>query len=142
VPWAQFDDHFPDSEPALNAGVEACGLHLLATCWSAAHLTDGEVPSIIVKRLMSGCLDNQGAEIVARLMEAGLWEHRESGYVLTDFLVSNRSRAQVEASRVDRRAAGRKGGHAKAAKRKPPEPVAVPEVEPDPYEQEQSDLPF
>lgn len=129
MPWAQFDDHYPDSEPALNAGVEASGLHLLATCWSAAQLTDGEVPSIVVKRLMSGCLDNQGAELVARLMAAGLWERRETGYLLTDFLTSNRSRADVEASRVDKRKAGRKGGLAKARNRKAPEPPPVPVVE-------------
>lgn len=116
MPWAQFDDHFPDSEPALTAGVEACGLHFLATCWSAAHLTDGVVPSIIVKRLMSGCLDNQGAELVARLIAAELWEQRGGSYYLTDFLGSNRTRSKVLEDRERKAKAGRKGGRAKAAK--------------------------
>ena len=141
MPWAQLDDHFPDSEGALNAGVEACGLHMLATCWCAAQLSDGVLPAIVAKRLVSGCLDNGGAELVARLLEAGLWECRGDGsYLLTDFLTTNRNRtrAQVKAGKVDKAAAGRKGGYAKAASRQ----RAAETVRPEPVVEENPDEDF
>jgi general stress protein YciG len=129
LPWAQFDDHFHDSEGALVAGVEACGLHLCATCWSAAHLTDGHLPSAIVKRLLACCQDEHGAELVARLMEAGLWEPDDNGgYWLRDFLGSNRSRAQVESDRERKKEAGRKGGQV-TARRYGQRPKPKPEAE-------------
>jgi hypothetical protein len=149
VPWAQIDDHFTDSEGALAAGVEACGLHLLATCWCAAQLSDGKLPALAARRLISGCLDNDGDELVARLTGAGLWERQDDdGYLLTDFLTTNknRTREQVKAGKVDKAAAGRKGGLAKAAKRhrRPEKPSdESPEDEPDPDEEEPQDyLPF
>lgn len=115
MPWCQFDDHLPDSEGALLAGIEALGLHLVTTCWAAAHLTDGLVPAIVVKRLLAGCRDEHGPELVARLIEAGLWQRNGDGDVqLLDFLESNRSRAQVEADRERKREAGRRGGEANA----------------------------
>ncbi len=115
MPWTQFDDHFADSEGALVAGVEACGLHLWATCWCAAHLRDGHVPAVMVKRWLAACHDEHGAELVARLIEAELWERTEdSGYRLLDFLKQNRSRAQVEADRDRKQAAGKKGGRVNA----------------------------
>ncbi|HWF33690.1 MAG TPA: hypothetical protein VG188_14160 [Solirubrobacteraceae bacterium] len=63
MPWAQFDDHFHDSDAALVAGPEACGLHLWATCWSAAHLTDGLLPERTAKRLIDSC--EHGEEMVS-----------------------------------------------------------------------------
>jgi hypothetical protein len=75
--WAQFDDHFHDSEAVLIAGPEACGLHLWATCWSAAHLTDGELPGPIAERLIDSYKD--GDEMVAQLVAAKLWEKHGTG---------------------------------------------------------------
>jgi hypothetical protein len=116
MPWAQFDDHFHDSEGALAAGVEACGLHLWASCWSAAHLTDGRVPAAIVQRFLASCNDGDGAELVARLIGARLWERTEDDYALADFLTTNgnRTRATVDADRARKAKAGRKGGRTKA----------------------------
>jgi hypothetical protein len=118
MPWAQFDDHFHDSEGALAAGVEACGLHLQASCWSAAHLTDGRVSAAIVARLIASCRDGNGDELVSRLIAADLWQRDETGYVLIDFLTTNgnRTRATVEADRARKAKAGSKGGRVKAAR--------------------------
>ena len=79
MPWAQFDDHFHDSVAALEAGPEACGLHLWATCWSGAHLTDGRLPEPIARRFIDLC--EHGDELVARLVSAGLWAKAEDGWL-------------------------------------------------------------
>jgi hypothetical protein len=112
MPWAQFDDHFHDSEPAAIAGPEACGLHLWATCWSAAHLTDGRLPERTAKRLIGSC--ERGEAMVERLKGANLWASDDTGWRLLDFFPSNRSRAQVEADRAKKAESGRKGGRVKA----------------------------
>lgn len=140
MPWAQFDDHFHDSHGALVAGVEACGLHLWATTWAAAHLSDGELPEPIVRRLV-GASEN-GAELMVRLIDAGLWDRLPDGCVrLTDFLTTNgnRSREQVEADRKKRAEAGRKGGQnsgrrSRRRSKTEPEPEPEPEyVDPIPF---------
>lgn len=112
MPWAQFDDHFHDSEAATVAGPEACGLHLWATCWSAAHLTDGRLPEQTAKRLIDSC--EHGEEMVERLKNANLWASEDKDWRLLDFFPSNRSRAQVEADRAKKAESGRKGGRVKA----------------------------
>jgi hypothetical protein len=71
---------------------------------------------VAAKRLMVGCVDSDGTDLVARLLKAGLWEEQEGGYLLTDFLPANRSRAQVEADRAQKAEAGRRGGRVKAEK--------------------------
>jgi hypothetical protein len=113
VPWAQFDDHFPQSEKALKAGVEALGLHLCATCWSTAHLKDGNAPESVVEWLLTGC--EGGEELIRRLEDSGLWERQEGGWRLTDFYENhNRSREEVEADRKAKQERGRRGGQANA----------------------------
>jgi hypothetical protein len=108
-PWCQFDDHFPDTLGAINAGGEALGAHLMATCWCAAHLSDGEIPDAVAQLYLARFAT---PDILRRLEAAGLWERTDGGWRLTDFFPANRSRKQVEA---DRKRAS-KGGRAKAAK--------------------------
>jgi hypothetical protein len=114
MPWCQFDDHFADAVEALTAGPEACGAHLWATCWAAAHLSDGALPSVVADRILAACDD--GDAILRRLLDAGLWAPVEGGYVMPGFLDANRSRERVEADRARKQEAGRRGGLAKAAK--------------------------
>jgi hypothetical protein len=118
MPWAQFDDHFHDSEGALLAGPEACGLHLLATAWCCAHLSDARLPAVAARPLIERC-DN-GAALVAQLEAANLWEATEDGYTLLDFWTNgNRTREQVERDRAARKQAGSAGGRAKSRNRPP-----------------------
>jgi len=112
MPWAQFDDHFHDSEGALRAGPEACGLHLLATTWCCAHLTDGQLPELVARMFIDRC--QHGDELVASLVEAGLWERTNDGWRLPQFLDDNRSKAKVKEDRDQKAKSGAKGGRNKA----------------------------
>ncbi|MDQ3678644.1 MAG: hypothetical protein M3401_17905 [Actinomycetota bacterium] len=114
MPWAQFDDHSPDTVAWLKAGGEALGLHALATCWCAAHLSDGALPDEAASLYLARFAEPE--EMVRRLEAAGLWERVEGGWRLPGFLRDNRSRERVEADRKRREERARKGGRAKAAK--------------------------
>ncbi len=115
MPWAQFDDHSPDTLAWLQAGGEALGLHLLATCWCAAHLSDGVLPEQVATLYFQRFIEP--VEMVRRLEAAGLWERVEGvGWSLPGFLRDNRSSKQVEDDRKRNTARARKGGLAKAAK--------------------------
>ena len=112
MPWAQFDDHFHDSEAALRAGPEACGLHLLATTWCSAHLSDGALPEVAARPLIDRC--SNGDDLVARLLEVNLWATADDGFAIVGFLDANRSKAEVDRDRAIRKAAGAAGGRARA----------------------------
>jgi len=119
MPYAQIDDHFHDSEAALRAGPEPLGLYLLSVTWCSAHLTDGHLPEIVGRGFIDRCAD--GDALVARLVEAGLWETAddgfEDGWRLPHFFDGGqRTREQVEADKAKKRESASKGGKAKAAK--------------------------
>ncbi len=88
---------------AMRAGLPALGLHLLAMSYCAGYLTDGYVPEHWVER-------EQGKHkgLPQALVEAGLWERIEDGYVIHDWLDFNPSGAAVKARRAVRAEAGRK----------------------------------
>jgi len=96
MPWVQFDDHFHNTIEVLRVlatDPRPLGVHLLASCWAGAHLTDGAVPDEVVASFNADDGD------VQRLCDAGWWERVEGGYVLVRHRDHNRTRAQVEADR-------------------------------------------
>jgi hypothetical protein len=97
MPWIQFDDHFPNTIEVLRVlevDPKPLGVHLLASCWTGAYLTDGTVPDEVIRSFRADPDD------VTRLCDAGLWERVEGGYVLVHHLAANRSREEVEADRA------------------------------------------
>ena len=109
-PWAKVDDTLHSHPKAMQAGLPALGLHLLAMSYSAGYLTDGFVPDGWVER-------EQGRTkgLPDRLVEAGMWHRIEGGYIIHDWLDYNPSKAEVNARREARAEAGRKGGLRKRA---------------------------
>lgn len=115
MPWARLDDKFHSHPKVASLGdyMLACvGLHALALSWCNDHLTDGFIPNEQVPRL-TGDVSHLLSEgdpgiLVARLLEAGMWEQRENGYEIHDFLEYNNSRKDVlkarklSSNRVDR----------------------------------------
>lgn len=107
MPWAKFDDLFPDHPKVLRAGPMASWLFVCGVCYSARMLTDGFIPLGQVRKLA----DLDGAMQLAEiLVEVGLWERTVDGFLIHDYLVYNPTRARVEQTRDVRSAAGRSGG--------------------------------
>ncbi len=102
--WFKVDDGLPEHRKVRALGrqrVAAMGLWTLCGAWAARNLTDGFVPSEVVRR-------HDSRELLAgKLQAAGLWEaateQGERGYRFHDWADSNPTRADVEARREETR---------------------------------------
>lgn len=100
--WVKLSDTFAEDPRLVKAGESAFVLHVAALCFCNRNLTDGHVSREMVGRLWAV---KRPKAVAARLVEVGLWEETEDGYLLVEFLKEQPSRAQVEEDR--RKAAGR-----------------------------------
>jgi hypothetical protein len=121
VSWARFDDRYDDNRKVKRAWrrhPRAVGLHAMAITYSTRHQTDGIVDLEWVEEKLPSKVDREKVLVV--LLGAGLLERLDDEhFVVHDFLDYNESREEREAARIEererKRAAGRKGGLAKAA---------------------------
>lgn len=96
--------------------------YITTLCWMGQHETDGRVPDGLLTE-----------DVVAELRSRGLLEYDPHGaYVIHNWIERQKSHDELEALRQARRAAGSRGGLAKAkanAKQTPSKNVAEVEVE-------------
>lgn len=130
--WVKLDDRFWSHPKLVAAGLAARGLDLAGVCWSAAHETDGFIPTASLPAIAAG--DHHATRLAAKLVEVGRWTEVSDGWEIHDFLTYNRSHAQSEEKRKqdrERKTAGRSSqvrgpdgrvsvGHAPEARRNPP----------------------
>ena len=127
MPWVRLDEEFPDHPKVVTAGPLAGWLHVCALAYCNRHLTDGFVPRAQVGRLVNwtGILDVEARDassdvsdvpdvdpyvLANRLVGLGIWEQRQGGFAIHDFLDYQPSRAEIEAQRKVKKDAGRAGG--------------------------------
>lgn len=107
--WFRVDDCFHCHPKVLEAGNEAAGLWVRCGAYCAQHLTDGVVPRQIVLLYGSAAL----AEV---LVTVGLWISVDDGYQMNDYLLYNRSKAEVMTERSQAAERQRESRERKAAK--------------------------
>jgi hypothetical protein len=129
--WVKLDDQFPEHPKVAKAGPLAMAMQVAALCYCNRKLTDGFVPRSIARTLldfevvdgeghiltlavtcgMSG--DDMSAEwVIGLLLEAGMWEQVNGGYLIHDYHDYQPSKEEVESERAsarDRMAALRSG---------------------------------
>ena len=105
--WTKIDDQFYDHPKVVAAGPLGIALFVCGLSYCSRHLTDGFISTVQVRRLID--IDNPG-DVAEKLVAVGLWERRDGGYQVHDYLEYNPSRAKVEAIRQARIEAGREGG--------------------------------
>lgn len=88
MPRFQTDDTFGDCLEARQAGTAALGLYYRCGLWSALHLSDGLIPSVVVA-------DYGTTEWVRKLVDAGLFLVVEGGFLMPRYLGDNPSREKV-----------------------------------------------
>jgi hypothetical protein len=104
VTWVKLDDRFPD-HPKAQIGPVARDLFVTSLCYCNRMLTDGFVPERMVPKLadVTDTPKLATAEIVERLVSAGLWETAEGGFQVHDYHAYQPSRSSVERSREQAR---------------------------------------
>lgn len=119
--WVKIGDEVADLPKTLAVWAQdpaAFALDVRATLYSAKHLTDGFVPALILDVWFPERGAGEATRLTRILIEAGRWEAVEGGFLLHDFLDSNRSREEVEAERAKRQRSGRRGGRKSAQTRR------------------------
>ncbi len=91
--WVRLDDDFADHPKVLEAGNAAVGLFCRCLAYCAKHMTDGLIPAEVANLFGS-------PRSIEALVTAGLWVQVDGGYEVHDFLVYNKSRAQVKEERA------------------------------------------
>jgi len=113
--WVKLDDQFTEHPKVIMAGPLAGWLHVCGLVYCGRNLTDGFIPSPMVPRLatfehigittggMAGMFefghDIETQELADVLVDCGLWEEAEGGYMIHDYLEYNPSKAEVLAER-------------------------------------------
>lgn len=96
MPWVRIDENFPEHPKVVAAGEDAAWLFVCALGYCNRHLTDGVVPAGAL-RLLTGHKTPQ--RLAARLVDVGLFEPHEEGYLVHDFLDYQPSKASIEEER-------------------------------------------
>lgn len=108
--WARMDDGFHDHPKVDGLSLAAVGLWTLCFTWCNRHLGSdrlppGFVPASRVKKLAGG-------RYVHELVDAGLWEVAEGGWLFhdfTDYLPASKAPATASEVAAARSEAGRRG---------------------------------
>ena len=94
--WTKIDDQFYDHPKIVAAGSLGIALFVCGLSYCSRHLTDGFITEIQVPRLTDA---DEPQAIAKKLVKVGLWERRDGGYQIHDFLEYNPSAAKVKAER-------------------------------------------
>lgn len=103
--WAKVDDKLHASVKWRRASKAARGLWVTALSWCSDQENDGHVPSDMLKTL-----DGTKAEATS-LVNAGLWDVTEGGWIFHDWQDYNPDGASKKAKREAESKGGKRGAH-------------------------------
>lgn len=111
--WAKLDDQLHGHRKIKRAWKcrPALGLHMMALSYSACYDLDGLVPEEFVEEKLPAKRERDAA--VAALVEAGLWEIVDDGWLVHDWDEYNGDAKTREAARAAKSEAGKKGAAAR-----------------------------
>lgn len=109
MPWVKIDDAFLRHPKARAAGKDGRALFIAGLCWCATHGTDGRIEAYDLP-VIAAEADVRPAATARRLVDVGLWEATDGGWLVHDYLDYNPSAAATEELRAKRAEAGRRGG--------------------------------
>ncbi len=119
--WARIDDAFFNHPKVRKAGKDAVIFHMAALCHSNAFTTDGFIANDMLELIAVQAFQRKANGLADRLVECGLWDRIEGGYLIHDYLEYNYSKQQVEEIKSKRSAAGKQGGRPTVSKTEPNE---------------------
>jgi len=118
--WVRVDDGIATHPKILKAGIIALGIQIRALCYASRNRTDGFITQEAVPLLLTGLesigllsgiagMDATEFDWSAHMVDQGLWEAVESGYLIHDYLEWNLSKKQITQWRKKQSDGGRKG---------------------------------
>lgn len=94
--WARLDDKFHSHPSTWEVGLDANGLYVRGISYAADQLTDGFLPEPwVMANLPATRRARDGFLVVERLVNAGLWEKLDNGYLIVGYLDYNPTRESV-----------------------------------------------
>lgn len=105
--WVRLDDRFPEHPKVTRLSDAAFRLHVSAICYSNRQETDGVIPEAQAALLVR---TRKLRALINELVASGLWEVDHLGWRIHDYLEYQPSRADQQAMRKARAAAGQIGG--------------------------------
>jgi hypothetical protein len=113
--WIKIDDQYSHHPKIIITGAIGVAIHVASLCYSSRYLTDGFIPQNALPLVLS-IIDGPGIipEIKAMnwpqiMVDSGLWEKADGGYLIHDYLVYNPRKDKVLADRKAKSEAGQKG---------------------------------
>lgn len=94
--WVKIDERCTEHPKIVRTGPVGLALWLSGLTYCNRNLTDGFIPTGVAHRLIDWPTTD---EIVARLVEVGVWVEVEGGFEVHDYLDFQPSREQVEEER-------------------------------------------
>lgn len=95
--WVRFDDQYPIHDKVEDISDGAYRLNTNAIFWCSRNTTDG----LVRERKLTSILPRarNHTRLVAELVDAGLWEPTEGGWIVHDYLEYQPSKKKVVAER-------------------------------------------
>jgi hypothetical protein len=117
MPWVRLEDAFAEHPKVVSLPYRGRWLYIAALCYSNRRLTDGFIPLAILASLCPHERDDPQTEdayhLADQLVDVGLWETAEGGFVIHDYLHYQPSKREVLSERkrlrAIRSATGKKG---------------------------------
>jgi hypothetical protein len=94
--WARLDDLFPTHRKIRRLSHAAFRLHVSAICWCNLNLTDGFIPAEELRHVADVTAPKKYA---TELVDAGVWDLTDDGWMIHDFLEYQPSAQKVHAER-------------------------------------------
>lgn len=112
--WARLDDRWHDHPKVIAAGLDGAGLFAMCLTWAHSVRRTSPTPGVVPDAVISRFAGRKAAQLTSRLRSVGLFDDRtEAGWPIHDF-ADYLPRYDTEQAR----AAGSRGGRARAANRK------------------------
>lgn len=118
--WLKLYDDLPEHPKVVGLNHRTFRAHIEALCYASRNLTDGFVPSSVLRRL------HADKNVARALVDAGLWEENPHGYVIHNYACVQRSAEQVA---NERRTAAERMRNVRANKRRSSREVRSTETE-------------
>jgi hypothetical protein len=121
--WLRLDDGFPDHPKVLELSDGAFVLFIEALCYASRHMTDGHILPGAVRRF-------RGSAHAGELVDAGMWEATDRGWLIHDYLDYQTPREQVDRAREANRERQKRWRERNASRNEtvthPPTPTPTP----------------